>query len=68
MKNVFKAWVTSLIGTAILIVTTYSVYTHKVSWQWEGLLGLGAGTILLLAPQTIEKWINKIVNSKTKNE
>lgn len=69
MSNFIKGWVTSVIGVVIYIVTLLMIYNNKLNWLWEGFGAMILGTILLLAPQTIEKWINKIVNFKTnKNE
>lgn len=69
MSNFIKGWVTSVIGVVIYIVTLLMIYNNKLNWLWEGFGAMILGTILLLAPQTIEKWINKIVNCKTnKNE
>jgi hypothetical protein len=69
MSNVIKGWITSIIGVIVYVVTLLMIYNAKLNWYWEGIGAMAFGTILLLAPQTIEKWLNKIVNSKTrKNE
>lgn len=66
MKNIFKAWVTTIIGLVIYIVTILMIYDNKLTWVYEGLSAMALGTILMFSPKTIEKWINKIVHFKTK--
>lgn len=49
--NNLKDPITDIIGITIMLFTVYNVlWTHKIMWIWEGLAGLGAGTILFMMP------------------
>jgi hypothetical protein len=61
-KNIFKAWITSIAGLIVLGITIFMVFHKDINWQWEGMLGVCVGTVLLLAPQTFEKTFNKIID------
>lgn len=62
MKNVAKGWITSIIGILTMILTLYLVYNGTFDFIWEGVGGLVMGTILLLAPQTIEKKVSEAIS------
>lgn len=66
MSNIIKGWITSVFGVVIYVVTLLMIYNDKLNWYWEGIGAMAFGTILLLSPRTIEKWVGKVVNSKTK--
>lgn len=55
-KNVIKGWITSIIGITAMVITLILVYLDKMDFLWDGIAGLSIGTILLMAPQTIEKY------------
>lgn len=55
-RNVIKGWITSIIGIACMALTLILVYLDKMDFIWDGIAGLSIGTILLMAPQTIEKY------------
>lgn len=59
----FDAWVTTLIGVATMIVTLILVWSRDINFIWEGIGGLAIGTILLLAPKTIEKKVSDAIRS-----
>lgn len=64
-KNMVKGWITSIIGIATMCLTLFLIYNSTISFIWEGIGGLVIGTILLLAPQTIEKKISQVINKWT---
>jgi hypothetical protein len=60
-RNILKAWVTSIIGIAAMVITLVLVYNDKMDFVWDGVAGLTIGTTLLLAPRTIEKQFSNLV-------
>lgn len=54
-QNVIKGWITTIIGTATMVLTLILIFTQVIDFVWEGIGGLVVGSILLMAPQTIEK-------------
>lgn len=48
-----KTPITSTIGLVICIVTIVAVYQDKISWQYEGLIGISTGTLFFLIPDKI---------------
>lgn len=62
-SNVIKGWITTIVGTIILLLTTYLLFKREVFFIWEGIAGLSIGTILLMAPRTIEKKISEIIKA-----
>jgi hypothetical protein len=61
-SNVIKGWITSLVGTACMIISLFLVFNKTIDFVWEGIGGLTIGTILLLAPKTIEKKVSEFIN------
>jgi len=61
-KNMLKGWITSLVGTACMVISLYLVYKGSITFVWEGIGGLAAGCILLLSPQTVEKKVNEAIS------
>lgn len=57
LGNVIKGWFTSIMGGVVMILTTVLLFTKDIAFVWEGLAGLGAGVIILMMPETIEKFI-----------
>lgn len=53
--NLIKGWITSIIGIITMIVSLLLVFTGQIDFVWDGVAGLSIGTVLLMAPQTIEK-------------
>lgn len=68
MKQTFKffvdTWVTSLVGIIIYSITTYLIIKGRFDFLWEGVGGYGTGTILLLAPKSVETLISKWIENK----
>lgn len=53
LLNNLKAPITSAIGLVICIVTIAAIYQDKISWQYEGLIGVSTGTLFFLIPDKI---------------
>lgn len=62
-KNIVKGWVTSLIGTATMVITLYLVFNKSMSFVWDGVVGLLIGCVLLLAPKTVEQKVSELIKS-----
>lgn len=62
-----KSPITSIIGLVICGVTILSVAQGKMTWQYEGLIGVSVGTLFFLIPdkvvnlilETLQKIVNK---------
>lgn len=65
-KNILKGWITSLVGTAAMVISLVLVYKGSLTFVWEGIGGLTAGAVLLLAPQTIEKKVSAAIDALVK--
>lgn len=65
-ENIFKGWLTSLLGLAIILAACYTVLeVPEVTWWPDGLLAICFGVVLLLAPQSIPELVKQIFGSKT---
>lgn len=53
-ENILKAWITSIIGTVLMVASLILWITGVIPIKWDATIGLALGTILLLAPQKIE--------------
>jgi len=62
-KNAFKGWLTTLIGVATMVLTLWEVYKNVFDFVWEGIGGLIVGSILIMAPQTIEKKLSEVIKA-----
>lgn len=56
-RNVISGWATTIIGIVTMIISLVLVWQKVFDFVWEGIGGLAMGTILLIAPKTIEKAI-----------
>lgn len=65
IRNCIKGPVTSILGLAIICITTYACSFKDQNWVWEGLAGCGFGCILIFTPDSIKEIINAIVTKKT---
>jgi type IV secretory pathway VirB2 component (pilin) len=52
LKNL-KEPISNMIGVAIITVTTIMLYQVKITWQWEGIIGVGVGCFLFFVPDAI---------------
>ncbi len=62
-SNIIKGYITSGIGTIILLMTVFFLFTKQIFFIWEGIAGLTMGTILLMAPRTIEKKTSELIKA-----
>ena len=62
IRNVLGGWITTIIGTATMVVTLFLVYKGTFTFVWEGIGGLIIGCVLLLAPETIEKKVSDAIS------
>lgn len=53
-ENIVKAWITSTIGTILMVISIILWITGVIPIKWDATIGIAIGTILLLAPQKIE--------------
>lgn len=60
-ENVIKGWITTVIGTATMILSLVLVFTRVIDFMWEGTTGLVIGCLLLMAPKTIEKKVSDAI-------
>lgn len=67
VKNILKGWITSLVGTATMVISLFLVYRGTITFIWEGIGGLIVGCLLLVAPQTVEKKISEAISAFSKN-
>jgi len=57
--NVIKGWISSIIGILVLISTVLLIFISEIPFIWEGIAGFVMGTLLLYAPRSIEKFVEK---------
>jgi hypothetical protein len=62
IRNVLGGWITTLVGTATMVVTLFLVYKGTFTFVWEGIGGLIIGCVLLIAPETIEKKVSDAIS------
>lgn len=62
-KNILDAWITTIIGTATMILTLVLLLTKDIGFVWEGIGGLVIGTILLIAPKTVEGLVRRGIDA-----
>ena len=62
-QNIVKGWITSIVGLVVMLLTVYFLFKREINFMWEGTIGLCLGTILLLAPKTIERYISEAIKS-----
>lgn len=56
LKNLREP-ITSLIGVVIAIITVAGVYEGRMTWQWEGLIGISVSILFLAIPDKIVVFI-----------
>lgn len=54
-RNAIQGWATTIVGLITMGITLYLIFTGQMVFMWNGVLGLGMGSILVMAPKTIEK-------------
>ena len=47
LRNILTSYVTSIIGLAIIIFTSYQCVFKDTLWIWEGFAGVFAGSVFL---------------------
>lgn len=58
IRNIITSYVTSLIGLAIIIFTSYQCIFKDTLWIWEGFAGLFAGsTFLYLSDKEVKAFL-----------
>jgi|GEM_PF-6982305 len=55
--NIIKTFITSIMGVIIYVITTIFLWRGDIGFLWEGIAGFTIGSILLLFPKAIEKFI-----------
>lgn len=72
LKKIVDSWITSIAGVAIYTITSILIWQKVFDFVWEGIGGYVIGTLLLMAPQSIEKLVSKAIvnkeNLSTKSE
>jgi hypothetical protein len=54
-QNIVKGWITSLVGITLMVASLTLWITGVIPIKWDATIGIALGTILLLAPNKIEK-------------
>lgn len=54
-RNAIQGWATTIVGLITMGITLYLIFTGQMVFMWNGVLGLSIGSILVMAPRTIEK-------------
>ena len=61
--NIIKGWITSIVGTSLMILSLLLWYTGVISMMWEGAIGLILGSLLLLTPRSLERNVGKFLSA-----
>lgn len=62
IRNIITSYVTSLIGLAIIIFTSYQCIFKDTLWIWEGFAGLFAGSVFLyLSDKETKAYLKKVI-------
>ena len=62
-SNVFKAWVTSLLGILFMVSALFLWFFGLIDFVWEGVAAIILGVILLYAPKTVEKKLSEAIKA-----
>ena len=62
-RNVISGWATTIIGIVAMVISLILVWQKVFDFVWEGIGGLSIGTVLLMAPRTIEKAIIEAIRA-----
>jgi hypothetical protein len=63
--NIAKGWISTIIGAAIIIGSSYNSIFNDVNWIWQGLTGCGVGAVLVFTPDSIKEIISAVIKKKT---
>lgn len=63
IKNMIDSWVTTLLGVATIVLTLVLIYRGTFDFLWEGVAGLVTGSILIVAPKTIEQKLSEFIRA-----
>ena len=61
--NIVKGWITSIVGTVMMVTSLFLWFIGKINLMWEGTIGLVLGCLLLLSPKTIEKKVSQAIGA-----
>jgi peptidoglycan/LPS O-acetylase OafA/YrhL len=62
-RNIVNGIITTIIGSATMLLTLFLVYKGTIDFVWEGIAGLSMGTLLVIAPRSIEKNFGNILSA-----
>jgi hypothetical protein len=65
--NIVKAWVTSIIGTLLMLSSLFLWFFGLIPLLWEGVCGIVLGAMLLMAPRTIESKVSQFISAWSGN-
>lgn len=61
LRNIITSYVTSLIGLAIIIFTSYQCIFKDTLWIWEGMAGIFVGSVFLyLSDKEVKDFLKAI--------
>jgi len=63
-RNIIKGWITTIFGVVTIVITLNLIYKNKITFMWDGVLGITLGSLLIMSPQTIESKISQFLNSR----
>lgn len=60
LKNI-KEPISSAIGLSIIVLTIMSMYNARITWLFDGLIGVSIGTLFFMIPDKLVKLIYEVV-------
>jgi hypothetical protein len=64
-RNAVNGWLTTILGTITVLFTLYMIYKGSLDFVWDGIIALTVGSILIVAPKTIESYLKAFVTKFT---
>lgn len=65
-SRIMKAWVSSLFGVSIAVISSILLYKGTINFMWDGLLGLSLGFAIFMIPEKVESAIGSILKNVVK--
>lgn len=62
-SNIIKGWITSIVGTVLMLTSLFLWFSGVISMMWEGVIGISLGCLLLLAPRSLERNVGRFLSA-----
>ncbi len=62
-SNIIKGWITSIVGTLLMLTSLFLWFYGIINMMWEGTIGIILGCIMLMAPRTFERNVAKFLTA-----